>query len=119
MWLSDLLQISLQECSGRGTTGLGQHCCADDQIADGHSKVAAWLLSKQPFGVVQHSSFHPASRLLSAAVAAAFVCVGQLTDPFLQVFRGIIPPLGGIDLSPMLGFFLLNFLRNLLMNWAM
>eukprot|EP00775_Hariotina_reticulata_P013852 gene13852-13974_t len=43
----------------------------------------------------------------------------QLTDPFLQVFRGIIPPLGGIDLSPMLGFFLLNFLRNLLMNWAM
>lgn len=43
----------------------------------------------------------------------------QLTDPFLQVFRGIIPPLGGIDLSPMLGFFLLNFLRGFLMNFAM
>lgn len=23
----------------------------------------------------------------------------QLTDPFLQLFRGIIPPIGGIDLS--------------------
>eukprot|EP00882_Tetradesmus_deserticola_P002231 GHRQ01002383.1.p1 GENE.GHRQ01002383.1~~GHRQ01002383.1.p1 ORF type:complete len:183 (+),score=80.85 GHRQ01002383.1:131-679(+) len=43
----------------------------------------------------------------------------QLTDPFLSVFRGIIPPLGGIDLSPMLGFFLLNLLRGFLMNFAM
>lgn len=23
----------------------------------------------------------------------------QLTDPFLQLFRGIIPPISGIDLS--------------------
>ena len=46
-------------------------------------------------------------------------CLLQLTDPFLSVFRGIIPPLGGIDLSPMLGFFLLNFLRGFLMNFAM
>lgn len=26
-------------------------------------------------------------------------CCLQLTDPFLSVFRGIIPPVGGIDLS--------------------
>jgi YggT family protein len=39
----------------------------------------------------------------------------QLTDPFLSMFRGIIPAIGGIDLSPMLGFFLLNVLRGLLM----
>jgi hypothetical protein len=39
----------------------------------------------------------------------------QLTDPFLQMFRGIIPAIGGIDLSPMLGFFLLNFIRGVLM----
>jgi YggT family protein len=42
----------------------------------------------------------------------------QLTDPFLNVFRGIIPAIGGIDLSPMLGFFLLNFVRNLLMQYS-
>jgi hypothetical protein len=31
------------------------------------------------------------------------------------MFRGIVPAIGGIDLSPMLGFFLLNFLRGVLM----
>jgi hypothetical protein len=31
------------------------------------------------------------------------------------MFRGIIPAIGGIDLSPMLAFFLLNFLRGALM----
>jgi len=42
----------------------------------------------------------------------------QLTDPFLNVFRGIVPAVGGIDLSPMLGFFLLNFIRNLLVQYS-
>jgi len=32
-------------------------------------------------------------------VAVPLCLLLQLTDPFLQVFRGIIPPLGGIDLS--------------------
>lgn len=44
-----------------------------------------------------------------------FNTLRQLTDPYLSMFRGIIPALGGIDLSPMLGFFLLNFLRGVLM----
>lgn len=61
----------------------------------------------------------PHCTCLVALPAAAVVCRPQLTDPFLSVFRGIIPPLGGIDLSPMLGFFLLNFLRGFLMNFAM
>jgi YggT family protein len=45
-------------------------------------------------------------------------CAPQLTDPFLNVFRGIVPPLGGVDLSPMLGFFLLNFLKGVLLGMA-
>jgi len=36
--------------------------------------------------------------------------LGKMTDPYLRVFRGIIPPLIGLDLSPLLGFFLLTFL---------
>ena len=48
----------------------------------------------------------------------ADVCAVQLTDPFLNVFRGIVPAVGGIDLSPMLGFFLLNFIRNLLVQYS-
>ena len=42
----------------------------------------------------------------------------QLTDPYMSMFRGIIPAIGGIDLSPMLGFFLLNFLRGVLISMA-
>ena len=33
-----------------------------------------------------------------------------MTDPYLRVFRGIIPPLIGFDLSPLLGFILLTSL---------
>jgi len=33
-----------------------------------------------------------------------------VTDPFLNTFRGLVPSIGGIDLSPLLGFFLLNAL---------
>jgi YggT family protein len=35
--------------------------------------------------------------------------LSTLCDPYLNIFRGIIPPLGGtLDLSPILAFFLLN-----------
>jgi len=34
--------------------------------------------------------------------------VYAITDPYLNLFRGIIPPIGGFDLSPLLAFFALN-----------
>ena len=36
----------------------------------------------------------------------------QVTDPYLNAFRGIIPSIGGLDLSPILAFFFLSFLGN-------
>ena len=42
-----------------------------------------------------------------------FSVLSQLTDPYLNVFRSIIPPLGGMDFSPMLAIFLLQFVANL------
>lgn len=41
-----------------------------------------------------------------------FSILSQLTDPYLNIFRSIIPPLGGIDFSPILGFLLLQLLQN-------
>ncbi|GAB4236574.1 MAG: hypothetical protein Kow00121_63840 [Elainellaceae cyanobacterium] len=38
-----------------------------------------------------------------------FSTLSQLTDPYLNLFRSIIPPLGGIDFSPMLAIILLQF----------
>lgn len=38
--------------------------------------------------------------------------IGKLTDPFLNLFRKIIPPIGGmLDLSPILAFLTLQFLE--------
>jgi YggT family protein len=38
--------------------------------------------------------------------------VYQITDPFLNIFRGVIPSIGGLDFSPIAAFFLLNLLSN-------
>lgn len=37
-----------------------------------------------------------------------FAALSQITDPYLNLFRSIIPPLGGIDISPMLAIILLQ-----------
>jgi len=43
-----------------------------------------------------------------------FSFLSQITDPYLNLFRSIIPPLGGIDFSPILAFMLLGLVRSLL-----
>lgn len=40
----------------------------------------------------------------------------ELTEPFLGIFRRIIPPLGMIDISPIAAFFALGILRYLVIN---
>lgn len=35
--------------------------------------------------------------------------LGQLTDPYLNLFRSLIPPMGGIDFSAILAILLLQF----------
>mgnify|MGYP001306584997 CR=1 FL=1 len=47
-----------------------------------------------------------------------FSTLGKMTDPYLRVFRGIIPPLIGFDLSPLLGFILLTFLVDIFSSVA-
>jgi YggT family protein len=38
--------------------------------------------------------------------------VAHYTDPYLNIFRRIIPPIGGaLDLSPLLAYFVLQFLE--------
>lgn len=40
--------------------------------------------------------------------------VSAITDPYLNAFRGIIPPLGGLDLSALLAFIALQVAQSLL-----
>jgi YggT family protein len=43
-----------------------------------------------------------------------FAGLSQITDPYLNVFRSIIPPMGGMDFSPMLAFLVLSLLQRTL-----
>ena len=40
--------------------------------------------------------------------------VSAVTDPYLNVFRGLIPPLGGLDLSAIVAFLALRLIQTLL-----
>ncbi|MBD2078501.1 YggT family protein [Leptolyngbya sp. FACHB-17] len=40
-----------------------------------------------------------------------FAILSQLTDPYLNLFRRVIPPLGGIDFSAILAIFALQILQ--------
>ncbi len=40
--------------------------------------------------------------------------VSAITDPYLNVFRGLIPPLGGIDLSALVAFIAIQLAQTLL-----
>ena len=42
--------------------------------------------------------------------------IARVTDPFLNLFRGLLPPLGAVDISPILAFFALRLLRTLVMS---
>uniref|UniRef100_A0A061QX48 YggT family protein n=1 Tax=Tetraselmis sp. GSL018 TaxID=582737 RepID=A0A061QX48_9CHLO len=44
-----------------------------------------------------------------------WLALRQVTDPYLNLFRGLVPPLlGTIDFTPLLGFFILQFLAGAL-----
>ena len=41
----------------------------------------------------------------------------SVTDPFLNIFRGIIPPIGGVlDISPVIAIILLQVLQGLIVG---
>ncbi|MDB9476394.1 MAG: YggT family protein [Dolichospermum sp.] len=47
-----------------------------------------------------------------------FAALSQISDPYLNLFRSIIPPLGGMDFSPILAFLALNIVGDILNNLA-
>lgn len=43
--------------------------------------------------------------------------IAYYTDPYLNLFRRFIPPLGMFDLSPIIAFLCLNFIQKLVINF--
>ena len=48
----------------------------------------------------------------------ALSALTSLTDPYLNIFRGVIPPIGGFDISSILAFLLLNVIQQALFGAA-
>lgn len=42
--------------------------------------------------------------------------LAQICDPYLNLFRRWIPPIGGIDISPIIALFALSFLQRLIVE---
>ena len=41
-----------------------------------------------------------------------------MSEPIFRPFRKLIPPMGGLDFSPILAFIALNFLESIIRNFA-
>jgi YggT family protein len=46
-----------------------------------------------------------------------FKFLREITDPLLEPFRRIVPPIGGLDLSPMVLFFVIGIVEKLVLNF--
>ena len=68
--------------------------------------VASWLVT---FGVL--NTYNPAARSILRALDA-------LTEPVFRRVRRIIPPLGGLDLSPLIVLLLLQALQMLVNSYV-
>jgi YggT family protein len=44
--------------------------------------------------------------------------LNQITEPILRPIRRIIPPMGGLDLSPIIVFVIIFFLQQFIANYA-
>ena len=45
--------------------------------------------------------------------------VRDITDPFLNIFRGIIPPIGMLDISPIVAIILLQILQGVIVSFLL
>ena len=52
-------------------------------------------------------------------VANVWRVLNQITEPILKPIRRIIPPIGGLDLSPLIVFVIIFFLQNWIASMAM
>ncbi|RJQ28665.1 MAG: YggT family protein [Peptococcaceae bacterium] len=65
--------------------------------------VYTWLLIiRIILSWIRHNPYQPVFRFIY-----------EITDPYLNLFRRIIPPLGMFDLSPLVAFFVLQIIRQL------
>jgi uncharacterized protein YggT (Ycf19 family) len=71
--------------------------------------IVAYILSSMFFQV---GGRLPYSRTLNAVMGF----LRDVCEPFLRIFRRVLPPLGPLDLSPMVGIIVLNIVGAIVAN---
>ena len=72
-------------------------------------KMIWWiLLGGIILSFVASSNYHP-----------AIVLIRQMSDKFFSPFRVFLPPMGGLDFSPIFAFIALNFLQTIFIQFAL
>lgn len=67
--------------------------------------IASWLVS---FGVI--NAYNPMARSILQVLQA-------LTEPVFRQIRRVVPPIGGLDLSPIVVLLIIFFLQRWLTSW--
>ena len=68
--------------------------------------IASWLVS---FGVIN---------IHNQLVRSLVIALQAMTEPVLRPIRHVIPPMGGLDLSPLVALLGIQFLRYLIIYYA-
>tara|TARA_Y100000817_G_scaffold305885_1_gene290448 strand:+ start:661 stop:912 length:252 start_codon:yes stop_codon:yes gene_type:complete len=66
------------------------------------------LITRIVLSWIPHNRYHPIIQI-----------VYNFTEPILEPFRNMINPVGGMDLSPIIVFFLLRLLHGYLVNFLL
>ena len=57
---------------------------------------------------IPHNRFHPIINIIY-----------KITEPILEPFRNMINPIGGVDLSPIIVFFILRLIQRYVINFLL
>lgn len=75
-------------------------------LVDTLFKLYSWILIARIFlSWIRHDPYHPVIRFIY-----------KVTDPILEPLSRIIPPIGMIDISPIIAFLALDLVRDLVLN---
>lgn len=66
------------------------------------------LITRIILSWIPHNRYHPLIQIIY-----------NITEPILQPFRNMINPMGGMDLSPIIVFFILRLLQGYLINFLL
>ncbi|MFZ3173095.1 MAG: YggT family protein [Carboxydocellales bacterium] len=76
------------------------------KVVDVTFEAYRWILiARIILSWIGHDPYHPLIRF-----------VYQVTDPVLQPLSRVIPPIGMIDISPIIAFILLGFIKSLVLG---